>query len=122
MYRFASIALIVFTAALSGCEADLYEHPRGDPTPVVAPLDETHPGWLNMDCAGCHSETETHDGAHTAPACGQCHGSNGGPLRPANHWLTHCNDCHAAGPEAWNSATHAGYDLDAPTTCRYCHQ
>ncbi len=81
-----------------------------------------HAGWLQADCAACHSATGTHGGAYEVPTCGVCHGSNGGPLRPNNHWLTHCNDCHASGPEAWNSDTHTEYELESPKSCRYCHQ
>ncbi len=85
-------------------------------------LTADHAGWLQADCASCHSATGTHGGDYEVPACGVCHGSNGGPLRPDNHWLTNCNDCHASGPEAWNSCTHTGYEIAAPKSCRYCHQ
>ena len=73
------------------------------PTNPVPQLTDAHYGWQNADCGVCHSLSGTHDGEFDAPTCGVCHGSNGGPLRPDNHWLTNCNDCHAAGPEPWNS-------------------
>lgn len=175
MHRIPVLLLIVFVGsvgALSACEADLYDYPRGDPTTAVVTLDDTHPGWNQSecltchggahnaaytveqcsichggnggevqpathdtvqldethsgyrmaDCATCHSASGSHGGAYEIPACGVCHGSNGGPLRPSNHWLTHCNDCHASGPEAWNACTHTGYEADAPRACRYCHR
>ncbi len=167
-----ALGLAGFSVALGACEADEDDYLRGDPTNAVVTLDDTHTGWDQSDCSGCHSPvhsaaytvdqcsichggnggevqpathdtpqltedhagwlqadcgtchsaTGTHLGAYVIPACGVCHGSNGGPLRPNNHWLTHCNDCHATGPEAWNDCTHTGYELDAPQSCRYCHQ
>jgi len=124
----------------TGCHSNVVDHAAGledigcgschgdnggalEPATNPAPqLTDTHFGWLNADCGICHSASGTHGGMFELPACGACHGSNGGPLRPDNHWLTDCNDCHASGPEPWNACSHTGYELDAPRSCRYCHK
>lgn len=124
-----------------GCHSDVEKHPAGlvpmecggchgdnggglgpVPSPAVPTLDSSHFGWRNADCAECHSAAGTHGGAYTIPGCGGCHGSNGGPLRPENHWLTDCNDCHADGPEPWNGCSHEGYALQAARACILCHR
>ena len=93
--------------------------PPVNPTPQLTAL---HTGWERADCGQCHLAQSSHGGSYTITECGACHGVNGGPTRPADHWLTHCNDCHAAGPEAWNAATHTGYEALAPRACLDCHR
>ncbi len=122
------------TSCHSGAHYDYYEVEQcsichggngGEVVPAThdtPQVEESHTGWQRADCGACHSLSGTHDGAFSAPACGVCHGGNGAPERPQNHWLTNCNDCHAAGPEPWNSCTHTGYEPDAPRACRYCHR
>lgn len=107
-------------AECAGCHGDNGAG-LSPPAPAVPTLDATHFGWTRADCASCHDASAIH-GPEVAPyTCGGCHGANGGAWRPADHWLTQCNDCHAQGPEGWNEATHADYAADAPTSCRFCH-
>ncbi len=84
-------------------------------------IDDSHPGWGNADCVGCHPTSWPHQSAYSFTVCGACHGPNGGPDRPENHYLERCNDCHQDGPAPWNDCTHSGYELAEPKGCLNCH-
>ena len=84
-------------------------------TPLMghALLTDTHQGWGQADCMGCHQAAH---GGTRAPDCAICHGANGAPRRPLDHKTKGCTVCHGdahgGNAAAWEDAR----------DCASCHK
>lgn len=95
----------------------------GDDDDDDAPqLSASHPGWMQADCATCHTLSGIHGGQREWTECFGCHGGNGQPNRPAGHSDSGCTGCHSvSGTATWDATSHADYGAFTATQCLGCH-
>jgi hypothetical protein len=74
-------------------------------------LDDTHPGWQQPACWGCHTADDHNDGKDPYMCIG-CHGKDGAP---AGHGgASPCAGCHTTPP-------HGSEGFPDPLSCKSCH-
>jgi hypothetical protein len=74
-------------------------------------LDDSHDGWRDPSCWGCHDTDTTHNSGMDPYQCVSCHDSNG--ARPGHTDLTPCAECH--------QQPHAPTGFPDPASCLTCH-
>jgi len=75
-------------------------------------LNIAHGGYGNPDCLSCHNDV--HNAGYKDVQCAMCHGANGAPVRPDDHALGNCLDCH--------DDAHAGVGFHPSQDCTSCHK
>jgi hypothetical protein len=78
---------------------------------AASPLTESHPGWKDPCCGGCHDEDD-HNAGLSPQDCAACHGGNGAP---SGHDRGDCASCHG------QPHTCSGASFPSPDACLACH-
>ncbi len=120
--------ILLLSVVLSGCESsrDLSSSnsivgqsreeirilTSATPALLKTQLDSGHAAYGKANCTGCHGSF--HNSGYASPDCARCHGPNGAPSAPAEHYNANCTLCH--------ENSHPKLSRRAPQDCSSCHR